>query len=110
VAVGFSNGANVASALMLQHPRLLRGALLVAAMVPYAAAPPAADLTGVDVLVSNGARDPMIPASMTAELEGQLRDRGATVTDLGHRGGHQLDPVSVRRAAPLVAAMGQQRD
>jgi phospholipase/carboxylesterase len=104
VAVGFSNGSNIASAMMLRHPRLLRGALLVAAMVPYAS-PPAADLSGVEVLVSNGARDPMIPASMTAELKDQLRERGAAVTDLAHPGGHQLDPASLRRAAELLARL-----
>lgn len=104
VAVGFSNGANIASAMLLRHPRLLRGALLVAAMVPFAE-PPDADLTGVDVFVSNGERDPMIPAALTAELERQLCDRGAVVTDLGHRGGHQLDATSLRRAARLLAGL-----
>ncbi len=104
VAVGFSNGANIASAMLLRHPQLLRGALLVAAMVPYTN-PPVADLAGLEVLVSNGERDQMIPAAMTAELERQLRERGAVVTDLGHRGGHQLDPASLRQAAELVAGM-----
>jgi phospholipase/carboxylesterase len=101
VAVGFSNGANIASALLLRHPGLLRGALLAAAMVPYAE-PPAADLAGVDVLVSNGVRDPMIPPDRTRLLEEQLRERGANVTDLPHPGGHQLDRVVLRRAAALI--------
>jgi phospholipase/carboxylesterase len=101
VAVGFSNGANIASALMLRHPRLLRGALLVAAMVPYQA-PPAADLTGLEVLVSNGERDPMIPPATTLLLEEQLRERGARVTDLAHRGGHQVDPEALSRAATIL--------
>ncbi|WP_375425035.1 alpha/beta hydrolase [uncultured Friedmanniella sp.] len=106
VAVGFSNGSNIASAMLLGHPRLLRGALLVAAMVPYAS-PPTVDLSGVDVLVSNGERDPMIPASMTAELGRQLRERGAHVTDLPHGGGHQLDPGSLRRAAKLLGSLAR---
>jgi phospholipase/carboxylesterase len=101
VAAGFSNGANIASALLLRHPGLLRGAFLAAAMVPYADPPPA-DLSGLEVLVSNGARDPMIPADRTRLLEDQLRERGAHVTDLGHPGGHQLDGDALARAATLL--------
>jgi phospholipase/carboxylesterase len=92
VAVGFSNGANIASALLLGRPEVLAGAALFAAMVPYAE-PPAADLAGVPVIISNGQRDPMIPAAMTEQLADQLRDRGASVTVLPHRGGHSIDPA-----------------
>ena len=92
VAVGFSNGANIASALLLLRPEVLSGAVLFAAMVPYAE-PPAADLAGVPVIISNGERDPMIPTAMTEQLAEQLRDRGALVTALPHRGGHQIDPA-----------------
>jgi phospholipase/carboxylesterase len=92
VAAGFSNGANIASALLLRRPEVLAGAVLFAAMVPYAE-PPAADLTGVPVVISNGDRDPLIPAAMTEQLVNQLRERGATVTVLPHRGGHQIDPA-----------------
>ncbi len=91
VAAGFSNGANIASAMLLQRPEVLAGAVLFAAMIPYAD-PPAADLTGVPVIISNGERDPMIPAAMTEQLAGQFRERGATVTVLPHRGGHSIDP------------------
>ena len=67
VAVGFSNGANIASALLLQRPGILAAAVLLSAMTPFAT-PPEVDLTGRLVIISNGARDPMIPASMTADL------------------------------------------
>lgn len=91
VAVGFSNGANIASAMLFQRPEVLAGAVLFAAMVPYAE-PPDADLTGVPVIISNGERDAMIPAAMTAQLVEQLQDRGAFVTVLPHPGGHSIDP------------------
>ena len=52
VAVGFSNGANIASAMLLQRPELLGGAVLLAAMVPYAE-PPDVDLSGTVVIISN---------------------------------------------------------
>ena len=104
VAVGFSNGANIASALLLRHPGLLRGAALFAAMVPYAE-PPAAELADLPVLVSNGTRDPMIPRQRTELLEQQLRDRGALVTDVPHPGGHQLDAGALGRTARWLASL-----
>src|SRR4051812_43084186 len=59
VAVGFSNGANIASAMLLQRPEVLASAVLLAAMVPYAE-PPDVDLAGKLVIISNGERDGMI--------------------------------------------------
>ena len=101
VAVGFSNGANIASAMLLQRPEVLAGAVLLAAMVPYAE-PPAADLAGKLVIISNGDRDGMIPAAMTEQLAGQFRDRGAQVTVLPHPGGHQIDPALLPRISQLI--------
>ena len=92
VAVGFSNGGNIASAMLLQRPGLLAGAVLLAAMVPYAE-PPATDLTGTLVIISNGDRDPLIRAGVTQQLAGQLRERGAEVVELPHPGGHQIYPA-----------------
>ena len=89
-AVGFSNGANIASALLLRQPGVLRGAVLLSAMVPFAE-PPAAELARTTVVVSNGARDPMIPASITATLVAQLADRGAVFEVLSQPGGHRID-------------------
>ena len=108
VAVGFSNGANIASAMLLQRPEVLAGAVLFAAMVPYAD-PPATDLAGVPVIISNGERDWMIPATMTEQLVGQLRDRGAAVTVLPHPGGHSIDPAVLSQIRRIIrpAPLGQ---
>jgi phospholipase/carboxylesterase len=103
VAVGFSNGANIASALLMQHPAVVRGAVLLAAMIPYAAPTAAADLTGVGVVISNGLRDPMIPDAMTAELARQFRGLGAEVTELPHAGGHQIDAAMLPELAAIVS-------
>ncbi len=101
VAVGFSNGANIASAMLLQHPGLLGAAVLLSAMVPFAD-PPAADLTGTVVVISNGDRDPTIPAGMTAQLATQLRERRADVVELPRHGGHQLDPAVLPQIASVI--------
>jgi phospholipase/carboxylesterase len=102
VAVGFSNGANIASAMLLQRPGLLAGAVLLAAMVPYAE-PPAADLAGTLVIISNGDRDPLIEAAVTHQLAGQLRERGAEVVELPHPGGHQIYPAVLPEIRRIIA-------
>jgi phospholipase/carboxylesterase len=102
VAVGFSNGANIASAVLLQRPGTLAAAVLLSAMIPFAD-PPAADLAGTVVVIANGRRDPMIPHAMTAELAGQFRERGAEVVELPHPGGHQIDARQLPQIASLIA-------
>jgi phospholipase/carboxylesterase len=102
VAVGFSNGANIASATLLERPGLLAGAVLLAAMVPYAE-PPAADLAGTFVIISNGDRDPMIAEGVTQELASQLRERGAEVVELPHPGGHQIFPPALPEIRRIIA-------
>jgi phospholipase/carboxylesterase len=102
VAVGFSNGANIASAMLLQRTGLLAAAVLLAAMVPYAD-PPAADLTGILVIISNGDRDPMIKTGVTQQLADQLRERGAQVVELPHPGGHQIYPAVLPEIRRIVA-------
>jgi phospholipase/carboxylesterase len=102
-AVGFSNGANIASALLLRRPPALTAAVLLAAMVPFGTAPPA-DLAGKRVAVVNGRRDPMATAEHTDVLTSQLRDRGAEVTVLRHDGGHTIDPAQLPAIAAFVRA------
>jgi phospholipase/carboxylesterase len=92
VAVGFSNGANMAAALLLLHPELLAGAVLIAC-VPPLTEPPAADLTGRRVLISGGLQDPMARLEQTELLTAQLRARGAGVDLLTHDGGHRVEPA-----------------
>ncbi len=103
VAVGFSNGANIASAVLLRRPELLASAVLLSAMVPFAE-PPAADLSHVLVVIANGDRDPMIPSPMTEQLAEQFRDRGAEVVELPHPGGHQIDPRQLPQIASVISA------
>jgi phospholipase/carboxylesterase len=102
-AVGFSNGANIASALLLGHPQALTGAVLMAAMVPYRGGPPQADLSGRRVLVANGRRDPLATPAQTATLVDQLRTSGADVTVLPHDGGHGIDVRQLPRVAQWLS-------
>jgi phospholipase/carboxylesterase len=101
VAVGFSNGANMASALLLQRPALLAAAVLFSAMTPFAQ-PPVVNLSGTLIVISNGERDPMIPNAMTRQLAAQLRERGAEVVELPHPGGHQIDAGLLPQIANII--------
>lgn len=100
-AVGFSNGANIASAMLLRQPAALAGAVLLAAMVPFAT-PPEANLTGKRVAVSNGKLDPMATPEHTTTLVSQLRAAGAEVTTFEHEGGHTVDPQLLPRLAEFL--------
>lgn len=78
-AIGFSNGANIATALLFRHPDLLKGAALLRPMLPYVPEP-APDLSGKRVLVAIGEGDPMVPAEQPVELARLLTGCGAEVT------------------------------
>jgi phospholipase/carboxylesterase len=78
LALGFSNGANIAAAVLLLRPEALAGAALLRAMVPLAN-PGAVALTGKPVLLLSGADDPIVPAEDAARLATLLVDAGAEV-------------------------------
>lgn len=100
-AVGFSNGANIAAALVLLRPEVVREAALFAAMSPVPD-PPATDLGGARVFLANGERDPMAPLASTEELIRLLRERGADVVTQRHPGGHQITADGVREATKWI--------
>jgi phospholipase/carboxylesterase len=104
VALGFSNGANIAAALLLRHPGLLRDAVLLRAMVPFAD-PPAGDLAGTPVLMLSGAADPIIPAANSATLATKLLEAGAAVTHRVLPLGHGLSQMDVNLAREWMAGL-----
>jgi phospholipase/carboxylesterase len=102
VALGFSNGANIAAAMLLLKPEVLAGAALVRAMVPLAE-PPAADLGGRPVLVLSGAMDPIVPAANAAALVGQLEGAGGRVDHRILPAGHGLGQADLAVLAQWFA-------
>jgi len=67
VAVGYSNGANIAASLLLLRPEILRAAILFRAMVPLVP-DKLAELSSVHVWIGAGDQDPIIPASEAQRL------------------------------------------
>ncbi len=102
VALGYSNGANIAAAMLLLRPEVLSRAILLRAMVPLSQ-PPAADLTGKQVLISAGSHDPIIPAENAQQLATLLRDRGATVDLQIQQASHGLVPEDLQLAKEFLA-------
>jgi phospholipase/carboxylesterase len=94
IALGFSNGANIAAALLVLHPKLLAGAVLLRAMAPFKDMP-AADLRDVSVLLSSGATDTMIPTLDSDRLADDLKTSGATLTHKTLPTGHGLIPQDI---------------
>ena len=97
VAVGFSNGANIASSVLLLRPGTLAGAVLFRGQVPIV--PDAMPQpTSAQVLISNGRTDPLVHPAETERLAALLRSAGASVTVAWQPGGHNLTLDDLVRA------------
>jgi predicted esterase len=79
VAVGYSNGANIAASILLRRPGLLQRAVLFRAMVPLVP-DELPDLSGTRVWIAGGKDDGLIPPAETEGLADLLRAAGADVT------------------------------
>ena len=108
IALGYSNGANIAAAMLLLQPDVLAGAILFRAMVPLAQSPKA-DLSGKDVLIISGQQDPIVPASNSAQLAAMLTKAGANVQHETLPSGHQLSQADVTIAQAWIKAKNATR-
>lgn len=98
VAVGFSNGANIAGSMLLLRPESLAGAILLRPMVPFVPD----SLPKLDrrrVLVAAGQSDPIVPARQSEMLAEMLRNAGADVTLHWSPGAHGLDRSDISAAS-----------
>src|SRR6266568_541330 len=98
IAVGYSNGANIAASILLLRPEMFPAAILFRAMVPLVPETQP-DLSSVRVWIGAGSSDPIVPASETKQLSELLRAAGADVTIRFFQSGHELtaDDVDVAR-------------
>ena len=107
VALGFSNGANIAASLMLRRPGLLRGGVLLRAMVPFEPdfpAPPAAGPTSA-VTIAAGRMDPLVPREQAERLAELLGAAGYAARVEWVPAGHQLTQLDVDLARDTVARL-----
>lgn len=104
VAVGYSNGANIAASMLLLRPEILSAAILFRAMVPLIP-DRQPNLSSIRVWIGAGAHDPIIPTSETNALAELLRNDGADVTIRYFQTGHQLTRDDVDAARDWLALL-----
>ena len=103
VALGYSNGANTAAAILLLRPEALAGAILLRAAAPLSQTTPV-DLTGKPVLIVSGAMDPMMQPERAARLASLLTGYGAIVDHRTLPSGHELSQADVTLAKQWLRA------
>jgi len=106
VALGYSNGANIAAAVLLLRPEALTGAILLRAMVPLANAEAGRALDGKAALIASGAHDPIAPPANAARLKAMLEQAGARVDHRILAAGHELTPADVGLAREWLEGQG----
>ncbi|MGI8430928.1 MAG: alpha/beta hydrolase [Chthoniobacterales bacterium] len=106
IAVGYSNGANIASAILLLRPGTFHGAALLRAMVPFVPEQ-LPDLGGAPVLISSGEHDPIIPLENAQRLAALLRRAGAEVQTEVEDAGHNLTPETVATTSAWLTALAR---
>jgi phospholipase/carboxylesterase len=108
IGVGYSNGANIAGALLLLHPASLSGAILMRPMVPLVpdALP---SLNGMPVLIVAGRHDPIVPASQPRALADLLGSAGAEVTLHGSNAAHGLTKEDMEAGERWMHVVAAQR-
>ncbi len=106
VAVGFSNGANIGASLLLKHPQVLLGAVLMRAMTPFEPAQ-LPDLHGKEVLIESGTQDPLVSQEDAENLRSILVRSGAGVQLSWQKASHQLTQGDLDTAKAFLARIDQ---
>jgi phospholipase/carboxylesterase/glyoxalase family protein len=109
IAVGYSNGANIAASLLLTHPGVLSAAILFHAQVPLEPQE-APTLVGIPVFLTGGRADPLVRPAETERLAALLREAGADVTLRWQPDGHTLSPREVDEARRWLATWMRQEE
>lgn len=106
VAVGFSNGANIALATAMLHPEVLSRVVAFSGMYPFGDRDEAGDLPGLRVTLLNGREDPMAPFGSVERLVAVLREKGADVEQHVRAGGHGIFREDLAAAREILGQTG----
>ena len=101
-ALGYSNGANIASTVMLVEPGVFRGSILLRPMLVYDP-PEQNDLSDTAVFISAGRMDPIVPVESVEKLVKLFESAHSNVTVKWQLAGHSLVPSEVREASEWLA-------
>lgn len=109
IALGLSNGANIASTVLQLFPGVVAGAVLLRAMLVLNSHPPKGSLAATKILMSNGRADPIIPADHPPRLAAIFKEAGAAVTLREQEAGHNLVAGDIQAAREWLASLGAPR-
>jgi predicted esterase len=104
VAVGYSNGANIAASMLLLRSEILSAAVLFRAMVPLTP-DKQPNLSSARVWIGAGANDPIVPTDETKRLAELLRRAGADVTMDYFQAGHELTRQDLETARDWLSLL-----
>ena len=97
MAIGYSNGANIAASLLFHFADALKGAILHHPMVPRRGVS-LPNLAGTPVFIAAGTNDPICPQQESIELQQLLEDANSSVAVHWENHGHQLTMSEVEAA------------
>jgi phospholipase/carboxylesterase len=97
IAIGYSNGANIAASMLLLRPEILSSAILFRAMVPLVPEI-LPDLSNKHIFMSSGLYDPIVSRQQAENLFGLFKNAGANVSLSWQESGHELTMEEVRKA------------
>lgn len=97
IALGYSNGANIASSMLLLRPEVLSAAILFRSMVPFVPNT-LPDLSNKYIFMSSGLYDPIIPKQEAERLFSLFKNGGAKVSISWQNSGHELVMEDVKKA------------
>jgi len=98
IAIGYSNGSNIAASLLFHYQNAIKGAILHHPMVPRRGIE-LPDLTGKKVFIAAGTNDPICSPAESEELLTLLNNAKASVELHWENRGHQLTITEVEAAA-----------
>jgi phospholipase/carboxylesterase len=89
IAIGFSNGANIAVSMLFLRPEVLQGAILFRAMVPFIPES-LPNLLNKKILLSAGVQDPIVSRNETENLYSLFQKTNAITTLKWQPSSHNL--------------------
>ncbi len=107
--LGYSNGANIAAAVLLLRPDVFSSAVLLRPMMPLETVVAAPNLTGKRILILRGDHDRVIPGAGTDRLIRSLTDAGADVASVDIPAGHELTPADISQGRHWLSGLRQAR-
>jgi predicted esterase len=97
IAVGYSNGANIAASMLLLRPEILSSAILFRAMVPLVPQT-LPNLSDKHIFMSSGLHDPIVSRQEADRLFGLFKKAGANISLSWQESGHELTMDEIRKA------------